>query len=120
MPNDQCPMRNCRTTYISSFVISLSFRHSAFVIAVRYLAVTTIIFGACTLSLSASARDTVDIVLPTDNDALFSGDGAAFYQYVERDYKGAKSTPWRGDDTALCETLWTRQVALFTPDSTKE
>jgi len=96
MPNDQCPMRNCRTTYISSFVISLSFRHSAFVIAVRYLAVTTIIFGACTLSLSASARDTVDIVLPTDNDALFSGDGAAFYQYVERDYKGAKSTPWEG------------------------
>ncbi|PYJ19335.1 MAG: hypothetical protein DME94_00130 [Verrucomicrobia bacterium] len=53
-------------------------------------------FGACTLSLSASARDTVDIVLPTDNDALFSGDGAAFYQYVERDYKGAKSTPWEG------------------------
>ena len=27
---------------------------------------------------------------------LFSGDGAAFYQYVERDYKGVKSTPWEG------------------------
>jgi murein DD-endopeptidase MepM/ murein hydrolase activator NlpD len=38
----------------------------------------------------------LDLVLPTDNDALFSGDGAAFYQYVERDYKGAKSTPWQG------------------------
>src|SRR5881296_4341188 len=38
----------------------------------------------------------LDLVLPTDNDALFSGNGAAFYQYVERNYKGAKSTPWEG------------------------
>jgi len=38
----------------------------------------------------------LDLVLPTDNDALFSGDGAAFYQYVERNYKGEKSTPWEG------------------------
>src|SRR6266513_5886807 len=38
----------------------------------------------------------LDLVLPTDNDALFSGDGPAFYQYVERNYKGAKSTPWEG------------------------
>jgi murein DD-endopeptidase MepM/ murein hydrolase activator NlpD len=53
-------------------------------------------FGACILSLSASGRDIVDLVLPTDNDALFSGDGAAFYQYVDRNYKGAKSSPWEG------------------------
>ncbi len=90
------PMRNCRARHISSFVISLSFRHSSFVIAIRCFAIVTTMFGACTLSLNASARDTVDLVLPTDNDALFSGDGAAFYQYVERDYKGAKSTPWEG------------------------
>jgi murein DD-endopeptidase MepM/ murein hydrolase activator NlpD len=38
----------------------------------------------------------VDLALPTDNDALFRGDGPAFYQYVERDYKGVKSTPWEG------------------------
>jgi murein DD-endopeptidase MepM/ murein hydrolase activator NlpD len=38
----------------------------------------------------------VDLLLPTDNDALFSGDGAAFYQYVERNYNGVKSTPWQG------------------------
>jgi murein DD-endopeptidase MepM/ murein hydrolase activator NlpD len=38
----------------------------------------------------------LDLVLPTDNDALFSGDGAAFYQYVERNYGGVKSTPWEG------------------------
>ena len=41
-------------------------------------------------------KATLDLVLPTDNDALFHGGGPAFYQYVERDYKGEKSTPWEG------------------------
>jgi len=38
----------------------------------------------------------LDLALPTDNDALFQGGGPEFYQYVERDYKGVKSTPWEG------------------------
>jgi murein DD-endopeptidase MepM/ murein hydrolase activator NlpD len=46
-------------------------------------------------SLTAQS-ETLDLVLPTDNDALFHGDGPAFYQYIERDYKGQKSTPWEG------------------------
>ena len=41
-------------------------------------------------------NQTVDLVLPTDNDALFSGGGGAFYQYIERNFKGLKSTPWEG------------------------
>jgi len=41
-------------------------------------------------------HDIVDIVLPTDNDALFHGGGPEFYQYIERDYHGEKSTPWEG------------------------
>ena len=41
-------------------------------------------------------NQTVDLVLPTDNNALFSGGGAAFYQYIERNFKGVKSTPWEG------------------------
>src|SRR5213079_282265 len=44
----------------------------------------------------AAQNQIVDLVLPTDNDALFSGDGPAFYQYIERNYKGLKSTPWEG------------------------
>jgi len=44
-----------------------------------------------------TAQDhSLDIVLPTDNDALYSEDGPAFYQYIERDYNGVKSTPWEG------------------------
>jgi murein DD-endopeptidase MepM/ murein hydrolase activator NlpD len=38
----------------------------------------------------------LNLALPTDNDALFSGDGPAFYQYIERNFKGVKSTPWEG------------------------
>lgn len=38
----------------------------------------------------------LDLALPTDNDALFHGAGPEFYQYVERDYQGVKSTPWEG------------------------
>jgi murein DD-endopeptidase MepM/ murein hydrolase activator NlpD len=38
----------------------------------------------------------LNLALPTDNDALFRGGGPEFYQYIERDYNGVKSTPWEG------------------------
>src|ERR1700719_1478262 len=38
----------------------------------------------------------LDLGLPTDNDAIFHGGGPAFYQSIERDYHGEKSTPWEG------------------------
>jgi hypothetical protein len=41
-------------------------------------------------------HQTLDLALPTDNNALFSGGGPAFYQYIERNYQGVKSTPWEG------------------------
>lgn len=37
-----------------------------------------------------------DLALPTDNDALFRGGGPEFYQYILRDFRGEKSTPWQG------------------------
>src|SRR5436189_2338656 len=46
--------------------------------------------------IGQSAGTVVDLALPTDNDALFSGDGPEFYQYIERNYKVLKSTPWEG------------------------
>jgi murein DD-endopeptidase MepM/ murein hydrolase activator NlpD len=53
-------------------------------------------FSFFAMTAQTAQNQTVDLVLPTDNDALFSGDGAAFYQYVERNYNGVKSTPWQG------------------------
>jgi len=63
------------------------------------LLLATVVF-ACYLSASMSVQTAqnhgLDLVLPTDNDTLFSGDRPAFYQYIERDYQGVKSTPWEG------------------------
>jgi murein DD-endopeptidase MepM/ murein hydrolase activator NlpD len=38
----------------------------------------------------------IEISLPTENDALFRGGGADFYQYIEREFQGEKSKPWEG------------------------
>lgn len=49
--------------------------------------------------LSSGAQESAggtNLALPTDNDALFRGGGAEFYQHIERNYKGEKSTPWQG------------------------
>src|SRR3712207_2672792 len=52
---------------------------------------------AAALSLFAqTTADLLNLALPTENDALFSGGGPAFYQYIARDFKGVKSTPWQG------------------------
>ena len=48
------------------------------------------------MTIHTAHSEGLDLVLPTDNDALFSGDGPAFYQYIDRDYNGVKSTPWEG------------------------
>src|SRR5262249_42315822 len=48
------------------------------------------------LTIQTAQSQAPDLALPTDNDALFSADGPAFYQYVDRDYDGAKSAPWEG------------------------
>src|SRR5438876_2015566 len=59
-------------------------------------AIVLAFFSSIPIGVQTSLSQGLDLVLPTDNDALFSGDGAAFYQYVERNYKGVKSTPWEG------------------------
>jgi murein DD-endopeptidase MepM/ murein hydrolase activator NlpD len=48
------------------------------------------------ISKFSMMAEVVDLALPTENDALFRGDGPAFYQNIERDYQGEKSTPWEG------------------------
>jgi murein DD-endopeptidase MepM/ murein hydrolase activator NlpD len=47
-------------------------------------------------AMGLSQPEPLNLALPTDNDAIFQGDGPEFYQYIERDYKGVKSTPWEG------------------------
>ncbi|MEP7015955.1 MAG: M23 family metallopeptidase [Verrucomicrobiota bacterium] len=52
-----------------------------------------LLIGKSNLSGESQA---LDLILPTDNDALFADLGPAFYQYIEREYKGEKSYPWEG------------------------
>jgi len=48
------------------------------------------------IAIASVRAEPLNLVLPTDNDALLRGDGPAFYQYIDRDYHGEKSTPWEG------------------------
>ncbi|HYR22800.1 MAG TPA: M23 family metallopeptidase [Chthoniobacterales bacterium] len=50
----------------------------------------------CANIFAQTESATVVLALPTDNDAIFHGGGADFYQYIERDYHGEKSYPWEG------------------------
>ena len=62
-------------------------------------ALLAISIAAMSIHPSAFAQSesaTLDLGLPSDNDAIFHGGGAAFYQNIERDYHGEKSTPWEG------------------------
>lgn len=36
------------------------------------------------------------LVLPTDNDAIFSNDPSKFYMYTDRNFEGVTSKPWTG------------------------
>jgi murein DD-endopeptidase MepM/ murein hydrolase activator NlpD len=61
------------------------------------LLVTLVALVAFQFAASAQTETAnLDLALPTDNDAIFHGGGPDFYQYVERDYHGEKSTPWEG------------------------
>src|SRR5262245_59124479 len=48
------------------------------------------------MTVQTARSQGLDLVLPAVNAALFSGYGPAFYQYIDRDYNGVKSTPWEG------------------------
>jgi murein DD-endopeptidase MepM/ murein hydrolase activator NlpD len=47
-------------------------------------------------SMTRGEDGPIEVSLPTENDALFHGGGAAFYQYIEREFQGEKSWPWEG------------------------
>jgi murein DD-endopeptidase MepM/ murein hydrolase activator NlpD len=53
-------------------------------------------YFSASMRVEPAQNNPLDLVLPTDNDALYSEDGPAFYQYIERNYNGVKSTPWEG------------------------
>jgi murein DD-endopeptidase MepM/ murein hydrolase activator NlpD len=65
-------------------------------VKIHFIAATLALLLIRSTLIAQMQHQTVDLALPTDNDALFSGGGPAFYQYIDRNYKGVKSTPWEG------------------------
>src|SRR6266700_7806890 len=61
-----------------------------------FTAVAFALLFSAPMTIQTAQNQVLDLVLPTDNDALLSGDGPAFYQSVDRDYNGVKSAPWEG------------------------
>ncbi len=47
-------------------------------------------------AIARAADASLDLALPTDNHALLRGDGADFYQVIERNLHGVISHPWQG------------------------
>ncbi len=47
----------------------------------------------------------LDLILPTDNDALLRGDEPAFYQHTVRYFKGKRSLPWEGGQYGYVRNL---------------
>ncbi len=62
-----------------------------------------------------AAAQPLRLILPTRNDALLRGDGPAFYQFTDRNYKGRRSTPWEGGGYGFVRNLKdTPAGAVFT------
>jgi murein DD-endopeptidase MepM/ murein hydrolase activator NlpD len=64
--------------------------------AIRTMVALGVALAASAMSVLAQESSGLNLALPTDNDALFHGGGAEFYQYITRDFQGVKSTPWEG------------------------
>jgi len=70
----------------------------------------------CANPVHAEENQLVKLSLPTDNTALLRGDGADFYQVIERNLHGAISYPWQGGQYGFVrdpreldgETVYTR------------
>ncbi len=52
---------------------------------------------ACLLALSAPlSAERLELVLPTENRHLFTGEPDRFYMYVDRTFEGEVTKPWEG------------------------
>ena len=60
------------------------------------LAIALVLSMAAQATAAPETKPHLELSLPTDNDALFRGDGPGFYQVIARDFQGVESTPWQG------------------------
>lgn len=67
------------------------------------------------LSKPVKAAEVLGLVLPTENDAIFSADPSKFYMYTERNFEGVRSKPWSAGRYGLVrDQKRTAQGVFFT------
>jgi len=57
---------------------------------------SVLVAAALALAATISEAGPIGLVLPTDNDAIFSADPSQFYMYTNRNFEGVASKPWQG------------------------
>lgn len=60
------------------------------------VAVAVAVLSLAWTSARADEGDELHLILPTSNEALYHGEGDAFYQYTDRNFQGVRSRPWQG------------------------
>lgn len=56
------------------------------------------------LTLVHLKADAIELVLPTENDHLFTGQLDRFYMYVDRTFEGEVTKPWEGGSFGFVRT----------------
>lgn len=64
-------------------------------------------------ALDTTTAEELRLALPTENDAIFHGGGAAFYQYIIRDYQGVITKPWQGGQYGFVRDPWQTSAGLI-------
>src|SRR5438093_3272163 len=77
----------------------------------RFLTALPMFFAMCPLLGS----ERVDLALPTDNHALLDGQPEDFYQFVDRDSHGVKTTPWEGGQYGFVRDPHETKTGLIYP-----
>ena len=61
----------------------------------RLTALLYLLLAGCVAPIPGATQP-LDLILPTENDALLRDAGTDFYQYTNRLFEGRRSTPWQG------------------------
>jgi murein DD-endopeptidase MepM/ murein hydrolase activator NlpD len=68
------------------------------------IALAFAVWVVATTMIAPLQAESIRLVLPTPNTAIHSGNGPAFYMYVDRNTGGVKSTPWQGGQYGYVRT----------------
>lgn len=60
----------------------------------------------------AARSGPLGLVLPTDNDAIFSSDPSRFYMYTDRNFEGVQSKPWEGGTYGFSRNMQRTSVGI--------